>query len=250
MMICQQLQNLLGFTCHPLNEAGNVAMIETPFTFCDGEGLPAFIESSGQYIRFFDDGQTLLHFMGRGMRFSDRRRMRPIQGAAERHGATLNDDGEIEVWSPVAMAKEGFAKYVSALLSVVNWEKESEGDDYDAANLIDEVRICFEAWKRGANIQRDPELYGISGHKHTFNFLVDGKAVLAIQPSPQSVSAAIRKTLDVISYHRESGQVEVQIVLDDRHKPAEAKDESKVITAVAEVLMMTRLEALAGLARA
>lgn len=249
-MICEQLQDLLGFACHPLNEDGSVAMIETPFTFSDGDGLPVFAEVTGQYIRFFDDGTTLMHFMGRGISFNDRRKARPIQGAAEKHGAKLNEDGEIEIWIPREQAAHGFAQYISALLSVVTWERESEGDSYDATNLIEEVRICLQAWKRGARIEVEPELFGISGHKHAFNFMVDGKAILAIQPSPQSVSAAIRKTLDVISKPREQGQFTVQVIIDDRHRPEEAKNEAMVITAVAEVLMMSRLEELAGMARA
>ena len=72
-MICHQFSSLLGFECHPLSEDGSVAAISSPFTFEDGDSLPLFVESVNGQVRFFDDGATLMHFIGRGVRIENKR---------------------------------------------------------------------------------------------------------------------------------------------------------------------------------
>jgi hypothetical protein len=90
-MICNNLTNLLGVECVPLNEAGNVAFISTPFSFDDGEGVPVFAEVVAGQVRFFDDSGVMMHFIGRGVRLDDRKRLRFITTAAEAGGARLTE---------------------------------------------------------------------------------------------------------------------------------------------------------------
>ena len=42
-MICQNLLNLTGFACQPLNEQGTLARINTPFCFADGDPVPVYL---------------------------------------------------------------------------------------------------------------------------------------------------------------------------------------------------------------
>ena len=113
-MTCQHLPDLLGYACHSLNENGSLALIETAFTFNDGEGLPVFIERSGQQIRFFDDNETVFHFLGRGLGDDEgKMNTRFIRNAIEPFGLTLNDQNVIEIWANEGDSKAAFAKYIS-----------------------------------------------------------------------------------------------------------------------------------------
>lgn len=243
-MICDQLQATLGISCHALNEEGSVAMISTPFTFDDGDGVPVFVESNQTHIRFFDDGDVLFHFMGRGMSFEDSRRTRFIKNIATTHNIDFTDNGELEVWVVKEQAADGFAKYMAAILDIVGWERDQRGVSTDTTLLVDEVVMCLQAWRQNALINRDPEYMGISGHAYKLDLTIDGEAVVAISPHPASVSAALKKMVDITSSPTNRGLV-IKVVLDDRKHPEEAKSEGAILNAVAEVLMMSRLEKLA-----
>ncbi|CAM3754796.1 hypothetical protein BOBR111200_06915 [Bordetella bronchialis] len=105
--------------------------------------------------------------------------------------------------------------------------------------------MYLRAWKKDSVISETPEYMGISGHTYRLDFQVDDQGVVAISPHPLSVSTAIKKLLDIVSAPVNEG-VRLQVVLDDRKQPDEAKSEAAVLNAVADVLMMSRLEALAG----
>ena len=57
-MICQQLTVLLGMACHPLDDAGSVALIETPFRFADGDSLRSLWSMWG---KAFDSSTMVAH---------------------------------------------------------------------------------------------------------------------------------------------------------------------------------------------
>lgn len=244
-MICDQIQELLGMTCYPLNDSGSIAMIATPFTFEDGDGLPVYVEKVGGQVRFFDDGGVILHFKGRGISLDNGRRTRFIRNIASENGAILNDDGEVEVWASSEAAASGFARYISTLIGLVDWEKAQKRINGDASLLIEEVAICLQAWKSNADIVRDKTYQGISGYTYTLDFSVEGEAVIAIKPHPNSVSSALKKMIDIISAPVNQG-LKMNVVIDDRQQPTEARSEGAVLNAVADVLMMTKLEKLAG----
>lgn len=243
-MICDQIQDILGMACYPLNDDGSIALIASPFTFEDGDGLPIYVEKVGGKVRFFDDGGVLLHFKSRGLSLDNGKRTRFIKNIAAENGAIVNDDGELEVWSTSDAAAHGFAKYMSALMGLVGWERSQRGINGDAALLVEEVAICLQAWKPGANITRAPEYLGISGHAYALDFSIDGEAIIAIKPHPNSVSAALKKMVDIISAPSNQG-LTMSVVIDDRQQPSEARSEGAVLNAVADVLMMSKLEQLA-----
>ena len=96
-MICSTLSGLIGFTCQPLNDDGSVAMIDTPFAFPDGDGIPVFVEKPQGRTRFFDDGATIMHLLGRGVVLDDHRKTRLMKDLAEPNGVALTDMGELEI---------------------------------------------------------------------------------------------------------------------------------------------------------
>jgi hypothetical protein len=245
-MICSQISKLLGIVCHPLNEDGSVAMLETPFVFEDGAHLPIFLEKSGPQIRFFDDGRTIMHFYGRGVAIDEGRRTRFIKSAAESNGVALNDKGILEIWAAERDASLAFAKYMSTMTQLAGWEKDQIGQSTDASILIAEVAQCLKAWKPTATIKEGPEYLGISGQYYRLDFDVDGQAVIAITPHHVAVSAAIKKLLDIKS-RPDHSDLKVMAVIDDRYDSKAAKREGLIMDALATVWPMTKLEEKAGL---
>lgn len=240
-MICDNLTTLLGFECCPLTAAGDVALISTPFQFEDGEGFPAFAEVAGNQLRFFDDGGTLLHFLGRGLRLDTWRRMRFITSAAEQHGATFTDCGEIEVWAPLDQAADAFGKYVSTMMAIAAWEKEQRGVAVDTGMLLDEVVLALRAWKPDAELQLDPPpLQGISGQAHKIDLVFDGKGVVATSSHPNAVSANLKKLVDIKALLANQ-DARFLVIIDDRADPVAADREARVMQTVATVMPYTAL---------
>lgn len=238
--LCAQMSGLTGIACHPLNDDGSVAMLQTPFKFADGDSIPVFVEKIGGQIRFFDDGNVLLHFAGRGVQLKNQRNVKFIKNAGEPHGVKLSGAGELEIYSAEASASDAFASYISTLNELASWEREQQGVASDLTLLIEEVEMCLRALSP-AGVHRAPEFAGISGQHYKLDFDFDGRAVIAITPHKATVSSAIRKLLDIRS--RSSNQpFDPIIVLDDRRDKEAAKAEGQVLNAVGSVWPMTSLE--------
>lgn len=221
-------------------------MIDTSFTFEDGDGVPVYLERVGDQIRFFDDGETILHFYGRGIRIDSPKRARFIKNVAATNGVSLNDMGELEIWSLESQAPAAFAKYISTLIGLIDWEKDQIGLSTDTSLLVAEVAQCLHAWKPGAELTESPEYTGISGKAYKLDFDFNGEAVIAINPHHSAVSAAIKKLLDIKSAPTNS-HLKVLAVIDDRYDSKAAKQEGLIMDALATVWPMTRLEQQAGM---
>ena len=240
-MICSLLTQTIGFECEPLSDDGSISMIRTPFTFQDGEPLPVFVESNGKQLRFFDDGVTLLHFRGRGVRLQDNRNLRAIKNIAEPQGLELNTDGELEVWTDVVSAPAAFAKFMSTLLAVTSWERGLVGVSTDITLFLDEVEMCLRNWRPTAHISETPVFSGITGTKYKLDFLVDEDAVVAVAAHPNSVSAAAKKLLDIRASN-ENENLKIIIVLDDRMDAETAHRDGLILDSLGNVMMMSRFE--------
>jgi hypothetical protein len=240
-MICSKISEMIGFECHPLSDDGNVAMIDTPFVFSDGDGVPVFVEKIAGQVRFFDDGNIIMHFRGRGVTLEDNRQTRFLKNLAEPNGVRLNDMGELEIWARAEEAPAAFAKYMSTILAVCAWEVEQDGATTDTSLFLDEVTMCLRAWKPHASFKEGREYVGVSGHSYRMDLEFDGRAVLAIGTHPATVSSAAKKLLDIGAATGNS-DLDVLVVIDDRQDPDLAKREGLVLESVASVLMMTRLE--------
>jgi hypothetical protein len=240
-MICSTISQMIGFTCHPLRDDGSVAMIQTPFAFPDGDGIPVFVEKVGAQVRFFDDGGVLMHFRGKGVSLDDQRKTRFVRSLGEPNGVVLNDMGELEIWASSGDATVAFAKYISTMLALSNWELNQEGVATDTSLFLDEVAMCLRAWKSTASLSDGQELVGVSGHVYKMDLQFDGGAVLAVGTHPASINSTAKKLLDIRGATANEG-LKVLIVMDDRHDPDTARREGLVLDSVGNVLMMTRLE--------
>jgi len=245
-MICKQLTSLLGLACHPLDDAGNVAMIETPFCFSDGDAMPVFVEHTGQQVRFFDDGAVFMHFRSRGVTLSSAAHTRFIKIAAQAHGATFTKEGEVEVWSQADAASRGFARYIATLMDLAHWERDHAGISTDGALFVEEVAHCLAAWKRGGSITRNPLVTGITGKVYTLDFDLDGTIVLAVGAHHSATSAALHKLVDIRALPA-NARLNTLVVLDNRMDEQAARRESMVLNGVSPVIEMTVLQQHAGM---
>jgi hypothetical protein len=243
-MICSNIAEMIGFACLPLSEDGSVAMIQTPFAFPDGDGIPVFVEKLGGQVRFFDDGGVLMHFRGKGVLLDDQRKTRFVRNLGEPNGVTLNEMGELEIWARSEEATVAFAKYISTVLALSNWEREQDGVATDTSLFLDEVAMYLRAWKSTAPLSVGEEIVGVSGHVYKMDLQFDGGAVLAVGTHPASISSTAKKLLDIRGATENAG-LKVLIVMDDRHDPDTARREGLVLDSVGSVMMMTRLEASA-----
>lgn len=240
-MICQQLNTLLGFDCSPLSESGDVALVSTPFKFDDGDAVPVFVEHVAGQVRFFDDGQSLIHFIGRGVRIDNKKHAMFLTNTANKHGAEFTEQGEIEVWSPIAQAHQAFAKYINTLMSLVSWEREQRGSNSDMTLFVEEVAMALRAWKPDAKIDLDQPIRGISGKTYKIDFLVDGQPMAVTGVHAISIGSMLHKLIDIKGLH-ENKDAEFTIVIDDRADPEGAKREALIMQTVGTVLPFTSLE--------
>ena len=224
---------------------GTAMFVGLPFLYSDGEPVPLYVESEGDRVRFFDNGETLFHMAAIGLDVSDRRRWRPFQSIAAKCGISLKDDGEFETWERLGNAPTGFARFFSAMLAAAEWERENVGLPADAHWLIDEAEFYLHAWKPKARLDKAVSLNGFTGRPYEFDFRLDDELIDVIPASATATGGELRKLLDI---RRVSGNADtkIRVVIDDRREPARAENEGKIISSLATTWSMTRLIASVG----
>lgn len=242
-MICSNLHHLTGFECRPIGDGGELAYIVTPFKFNDGDRLPVYVEKSAAGFRFFDDGQTLLHFMGRGMKFNSGHQLKFLSNIAQHHGVTLNEDGILEVFAANEEPNKAFARYISCMLQLVEWEREHEDLDANASAFSTEVAEALRAWQPLQAITSTRDYIGASGKTHSVDFQFGNRGVLAVAPKPQKTAHVLYKLVDIRSKTSNSAD-EFLVVIDDRQQPDKARNEAEVFRTVANVMTFTKLKSL------
>lgn len=125
-MMNTEIGKFLGFDYESLTDNGTMGAIVTPFLFKDEDPVPVYVETSSSTIRFFDDGEILRRMMGWGIPVGEDEDIAFLNALIGPCGATLNAEGEIEVSVAQTCAPVGFASYMSAMLAIVQWEKEPE----------------------------------------------------------------------------------------------------------------------------
>lgn len=241
-MNCQQLFSGIGFGCTRLETEGgtDVFQISTPFQFADGNALPVFVEHDDPLLRFFDAGETLFQLLGSGIHLRDGRALAPVRKVVEEFGASLNDDGDIELITPPQYAREAFGHYVRAVMAVADWEKEHVGLPPGAASLAAEAENYLAMWKPNAHILRRQSLEGLSGRPHEFALLIDDEYIDVIPSRPQSTGAELRKLFDVRKSALNDG-VKIRVIVDDRQNKERAKEEASIIGGLAIAWTMSDL---------
>jgi hypothetical protein len=240
-MICSSISEMIGFQCHPLTDDGSVAMIDTPFAFSDGDEIPVYVEKRAHQVRFFDDGGTILHLLGRGVSLDDHRKTRFIKNLAGPHGVSLTDLGELEILARQEDAPKAFAKYLAAMLALSSWEADQSGVSTDTSLYLDEVAIYLRAWKSEAAFSDGQEYIGVSGHVYKMDFQFDGRAVLAIGTHPATVSSTAKKLLDIRAA-TQNDDLRILLIVDDRRDADAAKSDGLIFDSLSNVMMMTQLQ--------
>ena len=240
-MICQQLNTLLGFDCSPLSEGGEIVHISTPFKFDDGDAVPVFAEHASGQIRFFDDGQTLMHFIGRGIKLENKKNSMFLASAASKNGTEFTDQGEIEVWASIEHAHVAFGKYINTMLALSSWEADQRGVNTDMTLFVEEVAMALRAWKPQASISLNSTITGISGRDYKVDFVVDGIPYVVTGAHPNAVGSVLHKLVDIRGLVENAG-TEFTVVIDDRNDPGGAKREALIVQSLGKVLPFTALE--------
>jgi hypothetical protein len=241
-MSCAELFKSIGMKCRtlPSAEGKPIHCISTPFQYFDGDAIHLYAEELGSLTRFFDSGDTLFHVSGSGIKFKDKRSLKPIQRLVEEVGAQLSEDGEISALAPTKDGRDGFRKLITAVLNVAGWEAENAGIAADATTLAGEVEIYLREWKPGHALLYEQPLSGISGRSHTFAFLVDGELIDVVSSIPQSTAAVVRKLADVRGIPSQ-GDTPIRIIIDDRINPKRAEQEAMILSRFADVWPLTAL---------
>ena len=130
------------------------------------------------------------------------------------------------------------------MLNIVRWETDQQGISTSIDLFVDEVSMCFKAAYPNQVQIPSPEYVGISGHTYRFDFIHGDAAVLAVTPHHASISSAIKKLVDLNQVSGNNG-LKTLIVIEDRLEPKAANNETKVLTAISNVMPMTKLEQLA-----
>ncbi|MHB1236379.1 MAG: DUF1828 domain-containing protein [Gallionella sp.] len=220
--------------------------MDTAFKFQDGDYVPVYVQQIANQVRFFDAGETVMHFIGRGVSINDAKGAKFMKKIAEQNGSTFNENGEIESWANQDNASEVFAKYMGVMLGLVRWEHDQIGVATDTSLLIEEVSMCFRAAYPDKKQTPSPEYIGISGHKYKFDFIHGDDAVLAISTHHASVASALKKLID-LNQLAENITLSPLVVIDDRYDKEEADNQTKVLAAAARVLPLTSLESKANI---
>lgn len=247
-MICKDLLNLTGFACQPISTQGDLARISTPFCFADGDPVPVYVQSfSNNIYRFFDDGQTLLHFLGRGLEITNGHKLRFLVNIAQKHGAVVNGNGVLELFSKSNNAADAFAKYITCLVSVSQWEEEHQLLDVNSSAFADEVAHTLLSlhpeWAHA--FKHKPTYLGSSGKKHELDFSLGGKGYLAVKPNQQSAAPALYKLVDITN-RQTNEDMQFVVVIDDRHDKSAAKNTTQVFRSVAnDVINYSRIDTTA-----
>lgn len=217
-----------------------MALVQTPFRFEDGDSLPVFVEVLDGRVRFFDDGATLRHFIGRGVRIENKKHATFLANLASRHKAAFTEQGEIETWASVENAPLAFSAFMCSMLSIASWEKEQHGQDTDTLIFVEEVAMALRAWKPDATISLDPEFEGVTGKRYKLEFLLNGQPVAVTGAHANSVSALLHRLLDIHALPANQG-FKPLVIIDDRTDPEAARRESSIIQNVSTVMPFTAL---------
>lgn len=242
-MNCTELIESLGLNCKilPSSDGKPIHCISTPFDYFDGDGIHLYAEELDGFVRFFDAGDSLFHVVGSGIKFRDKRSIKPIKKLVEDSGAQLSDEGEISTLAPIKDSKEGFKKVLTAILNVAGWEAENAGISTDVTSLASEVEIYLREWKPGHEFLYEQPLEGISGRPHLFSFLIDGELVDVVSSAPQSTASEIRKLADIRGIPSQA-ETRIRVIIDDRSNSKRAHEEALILSRFADVWLLTSLQ--------
>lgn len=235
-MSCEALLNRLGYSCSEV--ADGTILVTTPFAFADGELISFYLNEDQDQVSVHDNGDTLFHLAGTGWDISTRRKWSSIKNLVGPYGFDLLDSGTIIGKETKSHEQLLITKYVGALLSVADVERERLGLTEDQTQFVSEVEGYLRAANPTSTVDLSPVVGGHSGKSHQFNFSLDGKLVDALRPHGRSTGAELRKVLDVTNTGRDYTFL---VVMDDREDPERAKAETDILSTVTAVMQFSDL---------
>ena len=239
-MNCDTLLLRLGFECRMVKDTA--IAVSTPFAFSDGEPISFYLHDAGDSVVISDNADTLAHLAGVGMDVADKRTWRGVKQAADEYGLELRDNGEIAGKAPKDRETSLITRYISAILAIVEQEREMLGLTDEQSQYIAEVEMYLKATTQSPLVLL-PTVKGHSGKPHQFHFQRDGELVEAARPHGGRTGSILRKSLDVLN----AGNVnKILVVMDDREDPDRAKVETDILSTSVSVLPFTRLMEQAG----
>jgi hypothetical protein len=117
------LATIIGHDCRVIADDSSLVLIDTPFTFDDGDEIPAYAELGSGFVRFFDAGEVVEHFESLGISMEEGEDTKLVSDIAESHGLSFTDNGEFEIRSTQEEVAAAFAHFMAAMFAFVEWEK-------------------------------------------------------------------------------------------------------------------------------
>lgn len=200
-MECNWLINNLGFECRLVKGITHAPVFEvdTPFSFSDGEPIAFYVKEHGKVMVLSDNGDTLAHLMNMGLSYNDKRRWGSLRHRLEEHKLAMSDQGEIMASGPTENASDLIARYLSGLMSVVEYEREALATPTDLHVLVEEVEMLLRQWRPSDTLSLRPKARGLSRREHVFDFQLGNLLIDAINPHANATGGVMRKAGDVLS---------------------------------------------------
>jgi hypothetical protein len=243
--LCHNMCEKLGFGCETLAVgAGGIVALDTPFGFSDGTPFVIYAEPlGGGMVRFFDAGETLFHAMGRGIRSFHSRKYQSIKSTVARHDVIVSETGEIEAYIPEAKTPIGFARFISALLAIADWEDENAGLDLGdkESRLVEEARLYLTAIHPDLPaVKSNFRARGLSGREYGFHLMQGDAQIDAITSHPAAAASELYKLVDLRGKTL-TADTKIIVVIDDRVSIDQADKEAAVLGQYAETWPMRHL---------
>lgn len=231
----------LGWHCAPVEAQGNHALyVSTPVLLPNGTPLDFYLISYGDHIIVTDDGLWLFALRGLGYALEDRRNWRGLGDLAERHGFALRDDGSFEYSVTIGDLRMAGGRILQMICSIASWELEHYASADSDLSLNREVERLMRRKAPTWEIEKSPIVRLSNGDELRFDFRWGGKLVDAIAPIALSVSARLRKILQM---QREAFDTDrLLFIIDDRAAPEKATHELALLSQMARAIRFTDFE--------
>ncbi|MBF6987221.1 DUF1828 domain-containing protein [Cupriavidus sp. IK-TO18] len=242
---CENLCANLGFSCESIDYAGgSVLALDTPFRFADGNAFTVYSEVIGVKVRFFDSSETLFHAMALGIRSFSAKGYQAIKGLVSKYGAEVSTSGEIELFCDANDTAAGFARYISSLLAIAEWEEQNAGLDLApsrSSQLVEEAQLYLTALAPTTPAVVGTDRFrGISGRDYLFNLKQGDAHIDVIKAHPNAAATELHKLVDIRGKPI-SSEIEIIVVIDDRGHTKRGAEEVAVLGQFAGTWTMTKL---------
>lgn len=232
----------LGFSLYPEKtwDGSKILALEVPFTLLNGAPFDVFVEQISDKIHVFDDGLTMHEIVACGVDMRSRFKWEALRRIVGRWDVNLSHGGVFETYAPLENAEGAIGNYLRAMFCVDDWLEKNAQTSRPLISLVEETKNLFKRWHPDAPIFDNPTIEGISGTQLEFDFRIGDTYVDVITPTPAASASYIRKACS-LPRPTPDNKIKILSVIDDRQSPDAAHKESCIISAVSDVMPMTKL---------